>query len=146
MDSELEFLSMENPVDSELDVCSITIANPVDSELEIISTEKPMDSECEVLSSENPVDSEVEILFSESLELTNFTLFFSFLFFKLRNEKGSWHLFEVTHVTHIWVILLKTGQNGDLESRNIFSYSVNLFLFIIWKWKLDISCVHKYQT
>ena len=43
----------------------------------------------------------------------------------------------------IWVILLKTGQNCDIEDKNS---KCELFNAIIWKWKLDISCVHKYKT
>ena len=43
----------------------------------------------------------------------------------------------------IWVILLKTGQNCDIEGKNS---KCEFFNAIIWKWKLDISCVHKYKT
>ena len=44
---------------------------------------------------------------------------------------------------HIWVILLKTSQNCDIEGKNS---KCKFLSAIIWKWKLDISCVHKYKT
>ena len=44
---------------------------------------------------------------------------------------------------YIWVNLLKTGQNCDIEDTNS---KCELFNVIIWKWKLDICCVHKYKT
>jgi len=50
----------------------------------------------------------------------------------------AWHCY-----TYIWVSLLKTGQNCDIEGQNS---ECEFFYAIIWKWKLDISCVHKYKT
>ena len=41
---------------------------------------------------------------------------------------------------YIQVILLKTGQNCDIECQ---ISECECFNVIIWKWKLDISCVHK---
>ena len=43
----------------------------------------------------------------------------------------------------MWVILLKTGQKCDIESKNS---GCDFFNVIIWKQKLDICCVHKYKT
>ena len=43
----------------------------------------------------------------------------------------------------MWVILLKNGQNCDMKGKNLKREFVYV---IIWKWKLDISCVHKYKT
>ena len=43
----------------------------------------------------------------------------------------------------MWVILLKTGQNCDIDGTIL---KCEFFYVIIWKWKLHISCVHKYKT
>ena len=43
----------------------------------------------------------------------------------------------------IWVILLKTGQNCDTDGKNS---KYECFNVIIWEWKLNIICVHKYKT
>ena len=57
-------------------------------------------------------------------------------------EKGCLYVAFVWYDVHIWVILLKTGQNCDIEGKNS---KCEFFNAIIWKWKLDISCVHKYK-
>ena len=42
----------------------------------------------------------------------------------------------------VCVILMKTGQNGNIEGKHS---KYNFFNVIIWKWKPDISCVHRYK-
>ena len=47
-------------------------------------------------------------------------------------------------ISDAWgAIPLKTGQNGNIEGKNSKCVFYNV---IIWNWKLDSSCVHKYMT
>ena len=58
------------------------------------------------------------------------------------------HLLALSHI-YIWQLTM--GHSPENWSKlwhrgEKFIFLIKLFNVIIWKWKLDISCVHKYKT